>query len=170
MKKIFQILGLIGLTCFSFFMTEKTATVVSDMDEIMIEIKANYKNYKSNSVDAIIDNNTIIPGIRAKDVNIKKSYKNSVNCSKNNSKTLSRLKNIFEYLNEYSREEILDVIENLSEEDKKIFTLRYGTDLDNPNSSEWSNNYNSIFYRRVIPRMKRELEKKRNEKMKVLKK
>ena len=57
-------------------MTEKTATVVSDMDEIMIEIKANYKNYKSDSVDAIIDNNTIIPGIRAKDVNIKKSYKN----------------------------------------------------------------------------------------------
>ena len=76
MKKIFQMLGLIGLTCFSFFMTEKTATVVSDMDEIMIEIKTNYKSYKSEGVDAIIDGNTIIPGIRAKDVNINKSYKN----------------------------------------------------------------------------------------------
>ena len=76
MKKIFQMLGLISLTCFSFFMTEKTATVVSDLDEIMIEIKANYKKYKTDSKDAIIENNTIIPGISAKDVNINKSYKN----------------------------------------------------------------------------------------------
>ena len=76
MKKLFQILGLISLTCFSFFITEKTAIVVNDMDEIMIEIKANYKRYKSESVDAIIEDNTIIPGICAKKVNINKSYKN----------------------------------------------------------------------------------------------
>ena len=76
MKKLFQMLGLISLTCFSFFMTEKTALVVSDMDEIMIEIKSNYKNYSTDSIDAIVDGNTIIPGISAKDVNINKSYKN----------------------------------------------------------------------------------------------
>lgn len=76
MKKLFQMLGLISLTCFSFFMTEKTALVVSDMDEIMIEIKANYKDYHTDSIDAIVDGNTIIPGICAKDVNINKSYKN----------------------------------------------------------------------------------------------
>lgn len=76
MKKIFQIIGLISLICFSFFMTEKTAIVVSDMDEIMLEIKANYKNYKMDSVDAIIKGNTIIPGISKREVNINKSYKN----------------------------------------------------------------------------------------------
>lgn len=76
MKKLFQMLGLISLTCFSFFMTEKTALVVSDMDEIMIEIKANYRDYHTDGVDAIVDGNTIIPGISAKDVNINKSYKN----------------------------------------------------------------------------------------------
>ena len=76
MKKIFQMLGLISLTCFSFFMTEKTALVVSDMDQIMIEIKANYNDYHTNSIDAIVDGNTIIPGISSKDVNINKSYKN----------------------------------------------------------------------------------------------
>lgn len=76
MKKLFQMLGLISLTCFSFFMTEKTALVVSDMDEIMIEIKSNYNNYHTDSIDAIVDGNTIIPGISAKDVNINKSYKN----------------------------------------------------------------------------------------------
>jgi hypothetical protein len=57
-------------------MTEKTALVVSDMDEIMIEIKSNYNNYHTDSIDAIVDGNTIIPGISAKDVNINKSYKN----------------------------------------------------------------------------------------------
>ena len=76
MKKIFQILGLISLICFSFFMTEKTAMVVSDMDDIMLEIKANYKNYKTESIDAIIKEDTILPGISAKEVNINKSYKN----------------------------------------------------------------------------------------------
>ena len=73
---MFQIIGLIGLICFSFFITEKTSIVVSDLDDIMIEIKANYKKYKTDSKDATIENNTIIPGIRAKEVNIKKSYKN----------------------------------------------------------------------------------------------
>lgn len=76
MKKIFQIIGLISLTCFSFFVTEKTAHVVSDMDEIMIEIKEKKDSFTSESIDAIIDGNTIIPGINGKVVNVKKSYKN----------------------------------------------------------------------------------------------
>ena len=76
MKKIFQMIGLISLTCFSFFMTEKTATVVNDMDEIMIEIKAKKDKYKTDSIDAIISGNTIIPGVSEKKVNINKSYKN----------------------------------------------------------------------------------------------
>ena len=75
MKKIFQIIGLITLTCFSFFVTEKTATVVNDMDDIMIEIKKNKDNYKLDSINAVIDNNTIIPGIRGREVNINKSYR-----------------------------------------------------------------------------------------------
>jgi len=79
LKKIFQMIGLISLTCFSFFMTEQTALVVSDMDEIMIEIKNKKDNYKTQSVDAIIKENTIIPGINAKEVNINKSYKNMKN-------------------------------------------------------------------------------------------
>ena len=79
MKKTFQIIGLISLTCFSFFITEKTATVVNDLDEIMIEIKDKMNNYKSEEIDAKIENNTIIPGISSKKVNINKSYKNMKN-------------------------------------------------------------------------------------------
>ena len=76
MKKIFQVIGIISLTCFSFFVTEKTALVVNDMDDIMIEIKSNYKKYKKESIDAVISGDTIIPGICSREVNIKKSYKN----------------------------------------------------------------------------------------------
>ena len=75
MKKTFQIIGLISLTCFSFFVTEQTTTVVSDMDEIMIEIKAKKDEYRTDSIDAIIEENTIIPVVSEKQVNINKSYK-----------------------------------------------------------------------------------------------
>lgn len=76
MKKIFQIIGLISLTCFSFFMTEKTALVVSDMDEIMIKIKEESDKYKTDFIDAVIEDNKIISGVNGKKVNINKSYKN----------------------------------------------------------------------------------------------
>ena len=76
MKKVFQMIGLISLICFSFFVTEQTSTVVSDMDEIMIEIKNKKDDYKIDSIDAIIENNTIIPGVSKREVNVNKSYKN----------------------------------------------------------------------------------------------
>lgn len=76
MKKIFQVIGLISLTCFSFFMTEKTTTVVNNMDDIMISIKENADKYKNEYIDAVINDDTIIPGVKGKIVNINKSYKN----------------------------------------------------------------------------------------------
>lgn len=72
---MFEIIGLLSLACFSFFITEKTTLVFENVDNIMIEIKENYKNYNIDSKDAIIENNTIIPGIYGRVVNIKKSYK-----------------------------------------------------------------------------------------------
>ena len=75
MKRIFKIIGLISLTCFSFFITEKTSLVVKNMDEIMISIKENSDNYKKDSIDAKVKDNTIIPGISGRRVNINKSYK-----------------------------------------------------------------------------------------------
>lgn len=75
MKKVFEIIGLLSLASFSFFITEKTTSVFENVDIIMIQIKENYKKYNINSQDATIDNNTIIPGVYGKEVNIKKSYK-----------------------------------------------------------------------------------------------
>lgn len=76
MKKIFQIIGLISLTCFSFFMTERTALVVNNMDEIMIKIKEESDKFSTESISAVIEDNKIIPGVNGRTVNINKSYKN----------------------------------------------------------------------------------------------
>ena len=76
MKKAFQMIGIITLTFFSFFITEKTVLVVNDLDDIMIQIKSNKDKYKGNYIDAYIEGNTIIPGMNGKVVNVNKSYKN----------------------------------------------------------------------------------------------
>ena len=74
MKRLFEIIGLLSLACFSFFITEKTTSVFENVDNIMLEIKENSINYNIEPIDAIIENDTIIPGIYGRIVNIKKSY------------------------------------------------------------------------------------------------
>lgn len=74
MRKIFEYIGLITLMCFSFFVTEKTSMIAKNVDGIMIDIKEKYKQYETESEDATISSNTIIPGKCSKKVNIDKSY------------------------------------------------------------------------------------------------
>ena len=76
MKKIFEYFGLFCLICFSFIITEKTTTVVQEVDDIMIQIKQEMDLYKVDGMNALIDGDTIIPGLVSKSVNIDKSYKN----------------------------------------------------------------------------------------------
>lgn len=75
MKKFFQALGLLTLMIFGFFYTEKTALVVKNLDKLMITIKEQKDTYKIEPINAIINDNTIIPGISGKEVNLNKSYK-----------------------------------------------------------------------------------------------
>ena len=75
MKRLFEIIGLLSLACFSFFITEKTTSVFENIDNIMIQIKENSAKYEIDSMDAIIDGDTIIPGMYGRVVDIKKSYK-----------------------------------------------------------------------------------------------
>lgn len=74
MRKFFEYLGLLTLVCFSFFYTEKTASVVKELDDIMIKIKEVAPNYSKGVDEAIIEDNTIIPGISGREVNINMSY------------------------------------------------------------------------------------------------
>ncbi len=76
MKKILEYLGLIVLICFSFFYTEKTITIIKENDDLMIEIEKNKENYNYDAINAIIDNDNIIPGVYGKKVNVERSYSN----------------------------------------------------------------------------------------------
>ena len=68
------------------------------------------------------------------------------------------IRTIYELLSDYTREEINEMIEELSDEDKELLRGRYGNDLDNPVSTI---NYEQRckFYGSLVPRIRHLLEK-----------
>ncbi|MBE6151980.1 MAG: hypothetical protein E7165_01540 [Firmicutes bacterium] len=76
MKKFFQIIGITTLACFSFIFTEKTAITLRDNDDLMKVIKEQSISYKIESENALVEDDTIIPGLNGKNVNNNKSYDN----------------------------------------------------------------------------------------------
>ena len=75
-KKYFQMVGILTLACFSFIFTEKTSVILRDNDTLMKMIKEKQEEYKVESVNASVNDDTIIPGINGKQVNNSKSYNN----------------------------------------------------------------------------------------------
>ena len=87
MKKIIKGIGLITLVIFTFFYTDKVLKVVREEDSIMMKINDIKDKLTIEPTDAIIIEDTIIPGLNGKKVNIDKSYKkmkNYGNFNKNN--------------------------------------------------------------------------------------
>ncbi len=76
MKNLFRNIGAFTLICVSFFITNQTAMVIKDSDPLMVKIKEQASKYKVDAIDAKIVNNTIIPGLYGKKVNINSSYSN----------------------------------------------------------------------------------------------
>ena len=74
MKRYLEYIGFIILAMFSFFYTSKTSMVIKNMDDIMIKIKEEKSSNYIKPIDAFIDDDTIIPGISGKEVNIIESY------------------------------------------------------------------------------------------------
>ena len=89
MKKVFKCTLLICLFVFSFFLTDKISDVIKDMDEIMILIKQNKSKYETKSISAKINDDSIIPGISKRIVNINKSYSKMKEYGKYNSNLYS---------------------------------------------------------------------------------
>lgn len=75
MKKTFEYIGMISLICFSFFYTNRISTVIKQNDDIMVELNAIKENYIEEGIEAVIDGNTIIPGLSGKEIDVDKSYK-----------------------------------------------------------------------------------------------
>ena len=69
----------LGLTCFSFYYTEKVVDFVSMQDPIMKEILKNKDNFEIDAIDAYIDDDNIIPGVNGTVVDSKESFKKMKN-------------------------------------------------------------------------------------------
>lgn len=66
-----------------------------------------------------------------------------------------KLRTLYEYFSNYDREQINDMLSKLTEEERKLITLRYGEDLDNPvTDSSWSRENIDKFYGSLIPKMR----------------
>lgn len=74
MKNLVKLLGLFVLIGFSFFYTDKVLNVIREEDKVMIELTSVMDVYKEDAVDAKVVDNTIIPGIKGRIINVDKSY------------------------------------------------------------------------------------------------
>lgn len=88
MKNITKLIGLFTLIIFSFFYTDKVMTVIKEQDPIMIELDNVKDDYLIEATDAVIDDDTIIPGLIGREINIDKSYNNMKTIGKFNQSSL----------------------------------------------------------------------------------
>lgn len=64
------------MIAFSFFYTDKVITVVRNQDPIMVKIQEYGSTFNQDSVDAFVEDNSVIPGINACVVDTNSSYTN----------------------------------------------------------------------------------------------
>ena len=74
MKKFFETLGIISLMICSFWYTDKTASVMKEKDDIMVAIKKAEEKEIIDINEAIITNDTIIPGVHTSQIDENRSY------------------------------------------------------------------------------------------------
>ena len=90
----------------------------------------------------------------------KKELKKEVKIEEKGETNMSRnLKTIYEYLSSYTKEQIDEVINNLTDKEKELIRKRYGEDLNNPIKSKLTDEERKEFYNYLIPRIKRALNK-----------
>jgi len=107
--------------------------------------KDNNKLHKSQTEEKVC----VIENKATEDINLEKTREENVSMGR-------KMKTIYEYLGNYSKEEIDKVVEVLSDEEKGLIKLRYGDDLNNPKHNDnWNKEYNDQFYGNLIPKIKR---------------
>lgn len=87
------------------------------------------------------------------------TYKDVLKEKENKENMAKPVQSIYKYFKNYTKEEINEMISKLSEEERSLITLRYGDDLDNPNSQKLSKKEMGNFYGNLLPKMKRILAK-----------
>ena len=74
MKKVFKYFGILLIMMSSFYYTDKIALIVQKNNPIMKQINESKKEKNIKSVNAIIDNDKIIPGKNGLEINENKSF------------------------------------------------------------------------------------------------
>ncbi|MFA5408202.1 MAG: polysaccharide deacetylase family protein [Bacilli bacterium] len=74
--KSIKIVGIVFLLGFSFFYTDKVVTIVRNQDPLMIKILDYEASFNKESIDAFVEDNSIIPGVNACVVDTNSSYSN----------------------------------------------------------------------------------------------
>ena len=76
MKQIFKYIGIFSLVLFSFFYANNIAIFMRSKTDLMKKIRDNEKSQKIAYVNAVINDDYIIPGINGLAINIEDSYNN----------------------------------------------------------------------------------------------
>ena len=72
-----------------------------------------------------------------------------------------KLKSIYEYLNDFSKEEIEKAIESLNDKEKDLLKIRYGNDLENPVKNPMTKEQYYAFYGVLVPKIRKIVNKNR---------
>lgn len=75
-NKFFCILGTFVLICFSFYYTDYAINIIRKTDPIMKEIISYSELHGNTSLDAVLVNGNLIPGISGNVINLDESYNN----------------------------------------------------------------------------------------------
>jgi len=73
-KKYFEYAGLIALTCFSFYYTEKVTKIMNSKDPIMVSIEEYKDKVSTDCKEGYITDNGIVLGVNGRVVDVKESY------------------------------------------------------------------------------------------------
>lgn len=74
MKKYFEYIGLIALTCFSFYYTEKVTKIMNSKDPIMINIEKYKEQVNMDCKEGYITSDGVVLGVNGKMVDVSESY------------------------------------------------------------------------------------------------
>ena len=145
---------------FEEYTKEEVDSVINNLPADLKEIV--YKRYENNLENKFANN------ILTKQ-EYRKFYQTILKKIERNLKDLKvgtvnyKFKNIYSLLEEYTKEEIDEVIKNLSDNDKELLYKKFGDDLENPNpKGELTKAEYKRFYNSLLRRMQIKLFNKRN--------
>ena len=105
----------------------------------------------------IVETDLIIRKRRSKTKKIQIEVEETTEEPKGEKPMSKKAQSIYEYFNEYTKEQIDEAINSLTEEERLLVYKRYGNNLTNPVKTKLIKEENDKFYGSIIPKIKRKL-------------